>query len=135
MARALTKPLDVFPFLDNLGGKVVQNRNFGRFPFGDATKNDGVGVIFGNGVVNNVDAVVGGLFDILRDVGIVILPSRYDQSRARFKVGGGLLTSKTRSAPKLLTSSWFRWEAVETTLYPENLASWIAYCPTDELPP
>ena len=76
MARALTKPLDVFPFLDSLRGRFVQNRNFGWFPFGDATKNEGVGVIFGNSVVNDADVVICGLFDVLRDVGIVILPSR-----------------------------------------------------------
>jgi len=54
----------------------VQNRNCGGFPFGGATKNEGVGVIFGNGVVNEVDAVVGGHFDALHDVGVVILCSR-----------------------------------------------------------
>lgn len=54
----------------------MQNRNFGWFPFGDATKNEGVGVIFGNGVVDDLDATVCGLFDVLRDIGIVILSPR-----------------------------------------------------------
>ena len=53
----------------------MQNRNLGRLPLRDATKDEGVGGIFGNGVVNDVNAVVCGLFDFLCDVGIVVLRS------------------------------------------------------------
>jgi hypothetical protein len=55
----------------------VQKRNFSRFPSGDAVQDDGVSVILGNSIVNELDAIVGGLFDVLRDVGIVVLRSRY----------------------------------------------------------
>ena len=80
IVRALTKPLDVFAYLNNLQSGFMQKRNFGGFPFGNATQNEGVGVIFGNGVVNEADAIVCGLFDVLRDVGIVVLRSRCSRS-------------------------------------------------------
>lgn len=51
----------------------MQNRNFGGLPFCDATENEGVGVIFGDGVENDADAIVCGLSDIFCDVGIVVL--------------------------------------------------------------
>ena len=56
--------------------RFVQNRNFGWFPFGDATKNEGVGVIFGNGVVYDMDAIVGGCSDVLHDIRVIVLRSR-----------------------------------------------------------
>ena len=37
----------------------MQNRNFGGFPFGEGAQNEGVGIILRNGVVSEVDAVVG----------------------------------------------------------------------------
>ena len=111
----------------------MQNRNFSRFLSADAAQDNGISAILGNSVINKMDTIVGSVFDVLHDVGIVILRPCY--SRIDQGLNGNSLTSKTRSAPKLLASSWLRLEAVVTTLYPESLANWIAYCPTDELPP
>ena len=77
MPHALTIPLDIFSFLDDLRRGFVQNRNFGGFPFGDGAKNNGVGVILGNGVESEVDAVVGGFFDVLCDIWVIVLRSRF----------------------------------------------------------
>ena len=55
----------------------MQNRNSGRFPFGDGVQNDGVRVVLGNGIVNQVDAVVGRFFDFLCNVWVVVLCPRY----------------------------------------------------------
>ena len=71
----LTIPPDVCSFLNQLGRGFVQKRNFGGFPFGDGAKNDGVGVIFGNGVEIQVDTVVSGFFHVLCDVRVIILRS------------------------------------------------------------
>jgi len=55
----LTEPLNIFTFFNNLWSGFVQNRNFGGFPFGEGAQNEGVGIILRNGVVSEVDAVVG----------------------------------------------------------------------------
>ena len=54
----------------------MQNRNLDRLPLCDATEDEGVGVIFGNGVVGDLDAVVCGLPDVFCDVGVVVLRPR-----------------------------------------------------------
>ena len=61
----------------------MQNRNFGRFPFGKGAQNEGVGVILRDGVVSEVDAVVSGFFHVLYDVGVVVLYSRRSKSVKR----------------------------------------------------
>ena len=71
-ARALTQPLDVCTFVDKLRIRFVQERNFSRL-LPDAIQNDGVGVILRNGIINEVNAIIGGLSDFLRDVGVVVL--------------------------------------------------------------
>lgn len=58
----------------------MQNRYFGRFLSSDATQNYGVSVILRDSVVNKVDAIVGGLPDVLRDVGVVVLRSHRSDS-------------------------------------------------------
>ena len=55
----------------------MQSRNFGGFPLGDGTENEGVGVIFGNCIVNDVNTVVGGCFHVFCDVWVIVLHSRY----------------------------------------------------------
>ena len=58
----------------------MQNRYFDRFLSSDATQNYGVSVILRDSVVNKVDAIVGGLPDVLRDVGVVVLRSHRSDS-------------------------------------------------------
>ena len=53
----------------------MQNRNFGRLSLSNGTQNEGIGVILRNGVVNDVDAVIGGLFYVLYNVRVAVLRS------------------------------------------------------------
>lgn len=77
MVCALTVPLDVFTLIDRFGSGFVQNGEFDGFPFGNDTQNEGVGVILRDGVESKVDAVVGGFFDVLYDIRVVVLCPRF----------------------------------------------------------
>lgn len=96
----------------------MQKRNFSWLPSSDAVQDNGVGAVLGDCVVDEMDAIVGSILDVLRDVGIIVLRSHHPgiSRGSNERLGVNLLTSKTRSAPRFLTSSWLRLEAVVTTL-------------------
>lgn len=97
----LANPIHVLPFLNDIRGSRIQNENLPRLVRVQDLVNEREGVRFRDCVVYSANAVVRDPLDLLSHIWIVIL-EHFRQWRLlrQCKI---LLTSKTKSAPRLLT--------------------------------